>query len=100
MPKDFYEFTGVPEPRNKRIDFGDVFSIYIVKKSVEAYFTSTKTNACLNKLGKNEAEKDYDLNEDFTKVPLSTGVHGIGCQKNKIFHAIRSNVFAKDNDKP
>ena len=96
MPKDFYEFTGVPEPRNKRIDFGDAFSIYIVKKSVETYFTSDKTNACLNKLGKNEAAKDYDLNEDFTKVPLSTGVHGIGCQKNKIFHAIRSNVFAKD----
>lgn len=96
MPNDFYKFIEVPEPRKQTIDFGDEFSIYVVKKSVETYFISTKTNACLSKLGKEESAKDYDLNEDFMKIPLSTGVHGIGCKKNKIFHDIRSNVFAKD----
>ncbi len=96
MPKDFYKFIEVPEPRKQTIDFGDAFSIYVVKKSLETYFISTKTNTCLNKLGKEETAKDYDLKDDFTKIPLSTGVHGIGCEKNKKFHEIRSNVFAKD----
>lgn len=109
LPLEFYQFLDMKDPKEydyvkhaPRFIFDENhYDVYLVRKSLDEYFSCDKTNECLKKLGKpNNFSKDWksdDLsNKDYQRIELSIGVHGIGSKRDEVFHTLRGIIFARD----
>ena len=107
LPKEFYTFLGKNEPDTypyvkgqPRFIFDDTnYDIFLVRKALDEYFDFNKTNECIKKLRNQENFaldwKNPEL-DDYQKIDLSTGGHGIGSESDVVFHKLRGNVYARD----
>lgn len=100
LPNQFYSFLNKSYPNGKlkyTFDSKDGYNFFLVKKSLDEYFNPSITNKCLEKLGKEQIAKKWtDATDDYLKIQISVGDHGIGTKKDEIFHNLRSDVFARD----
>ena len=106
LPIEFYEFLGKKNPRQYPAIKGkprfifeeDSYDVFLVRKSLNKYFSCEKTNECLKILNRNESfSKDWKIgDDDYQRISLSTGVHGIGSECDEDFHKLRGNIFARD----
>ena len=100
LPIQFYSFINKPYPDGKlKYTFreDDGYNFFLVKKSLEEYFNKDITNQCLEKLGKEQIGKELaNSTDEYLKIQLSVGDHGIGTPKDEIFHSLRANIFARD----
>lgn len=107
LPKEFYTFLDKGEPytypyvrgQPRFIFDNDNYDIFLVRKALDEYFDFNKTNECIKKLrNKENFARDWKNLEpnDYQKIDLSTGGHGIGSESDTVFHKLRGNVYARD----
>lgn len=107
MPGIFYSFLGVSDPttRNKPSSNwggqyqlnGKRLDVFLCNSSVEKYFTKEATQKTYDKLLRVSSADELNIKEGhFTKIDLHVTPHGLGTTADKVFAALRNNVFAKD----
>lgn len=101
LPLAFYEFLGLKGGSRKNI--GTVLSegkytTFLVADCLKGCFEKNITDETFEKLGRAKQAKDIsiDTEDEYIKIDLHIAVHGIGTKKDKLFHDLRGNVFAKD----
>ena len=107
MPSIFYSFLGVSDPttRNKPSSNwsgqyqlnGKRLDVFLCNSSVEKYFTKEATQKTYDKLSRVSSADELSIKEGhFTKIDMHVTPHGLGTTADKVFAALRNNVFAKD----
>lgn len=100
LPIQFYKFINKGYPNGKsKYTFSekDGYNFYLVNNSLNKYFNKKKTNECLEMLGKKQIGKELTNESDnYIKIQLSVGDHGVGTKKDEVFHNLRANIFARD----
>lgn len=97
LPIAFYQFIGTKNAKSTDLSESR-FTVLLVNNCISGAFDEDSTNELFSKLNRPKMAKKIEISnaDEYTEIPLSTGVHGIGTSKDKFFHSLRGNVFAKD----
>ena len=110
MPEDFYLKTGIPrikrrkgaQTENHNWEYiNDYMNVYLVIDSSE-FFTLEYTEKIQRKLGKTMPQRwkssafKQDFSTEFMKIDLHEAIHGLGTEKDCVFHTLRLSMFLND----
>lgn len=99
LPLAFYEFIGRKDSRKERnydINSGNVHC-FLVNSTLRDTFSKEITDCSLDKLGKEKKAQEYNLaSGEYTNLSIHVAAHGIGTDRDALFHKVRGNVFATD----